>query len=130
MGNRLACQQADMGIVTTLGEVIAGFKPILAPTEGTRTLRGEVVRQREKHFGSEGLQQRAPAFTRQCGFEGTDALRGDDWDALGLARQTEELFVPSRLALPDRSEMLVFVAEKEDLAEMLFGVGFDLRDAV
>jgi hypothetical protein len=31
-----------------------------------------------------------------------------------LAGQTEELFIPGRLALPDRSEMLVFVAEKED----------------
>src|SRR6516225_3038117 len=130
MGNRLACQQADMGIVATLGEVVAGFEPILAAAEGTRSLRGEVVRQRQKHLGSERLQQGAPAFARQGGFERTDALGSDDRDAFGLAGQTKELFIPSRLALPDRREMLVFVTEKEDLAEILFRVGFDLRDAV
>ena len=53
----------------------------------------------------------------------------DDRYALGLARQTEELFIPGGFALPDRGEVLVFVAEEKDLAEMLFRALMDGNDA-
>src|SRR5260370_27540808 len=119
-----------MLIMSAFGEVVAGLEPVLARAERTCGLRGEVIRQREKHFGSEGLEQRAPGLPRKRGFERADTLGCDSRYALGLARQTEELFITGGFALPDRGEVLVFVAEEKDLAEMLIRMGFDLRDAI
>src|SRR5260370_39458644 len=119
-----------MLIMSAFGEVVAGLEPVLARAERTCGLRGEVIRQGEKHFGSEGLEQCAPGLTRQRGFERADTLGRDDRYALGLTRQTEELFIAGGFALPDRGEVLVLVAEEKDLAEILFRVGFDLRDAI
>src|SRR5208283_5316740 len=104
-----------VGFVAALGKVVAGLEPVLASTERTRGLRGEVVRQRQEHLGSEGLEQGAPALAGQGGFEGADALGGDDRDASGLTGQTEELFIAGRFTLANCGEMLVFVAEKKDL---------------
>jgi hypothetical protein len=76
------------------------------------------------------LQQGAPRFPRQRGLEGTDALRGDDRDALGLPRQAEELFIAGRLTLTDRGEVLVFIAEKQNLPEVALGILFHHGHAV
>src|SRR6267154_2333672 len=130
MGHGPPCKQADVRIITALRKVVAGLEAVFAPAKRTSGFRGEVIRQREKHFGSEGLEQGPPRLTRQCGFERADTLGRDDRYALGLARQTEELFIAGGFALPDRGEVLVLVAEEKDLAEILFRVGFDLRDAI
>lgn len=52
-------------------------------------------------------------------------MRGDNGDAPRLARKTKELFVPSRLILSDRGKVLIFIAKKEDLAEVTLGMGFN-----
>ncbi len=48
----------------------------------------------------------------------------------GLPGETEELFVSSRIAFADGGEVLVFVAEKENLTEMPVLFRFNLRDAI
>src|ERR1700684_3121731 len=86
--------------------------------------------QRENDLGAEGLEQRAPAFSGERGSQRADALRGDDGDALRLSGETEEFLVASGIALTDGGKVLVFVAEEENLAEILLGMRLDFRNAV
>lgn len=58
------------------------------------------------------------------------ALRRDDRNALGLSGEIEELSVAGRIAFSDRREVLVFIAEEEDMSKILVFFRFDLRDAV
>src|SRR5256884_9301779 len=94
-----------------------------------RSLGREIVREREEHFGSKGLHESSPGLPRQRGLERTEALRGDDRYAFGLAGQAEELLVAGGLALSDRGEVLVFITEEKDLPEISFRLSFDLRNA-
>src|SRR5205085_6684353 len=90
----------------------------------------KIVREREEHLGSEGLHQGSPALSRQRGLERAEALRGDNRNAFGLAGQAEELLIAGGLALSDRGEVLVFIAEEKDLPEIFLRVGLDLRNAI
>src|SRR6266851_5782822 len=90
VGESLAGEPTDLGIVTAFGQAVADFELVLASAEMARRARGEVIRQREKYLGAEGLQKRAPAFAGQRGSQRTDALGGDDGDAFRLARETED----------------------------------------
>src|SRR5437588_12460436 len=47
-----------------------------------------------------------------------------------MAGQAEELLVAGGLALSNRGEVLVFITEEENLPEISFRLGFDLRNAV
>ena len=91
MRHGLAGQQADLGIVPALGQVVAGLQSVFATAKLARRPGGEVIGKRQKDFRAKGLQQGAPRFPRQRGLERTDALRGDDRDALGLTGEAEEL---------------------------------------
>ena len=64
-------------------------QPLVLPTEITRDPRAEVITEGEEYFRAKGLQQGPPALARQCRLERTQALRGDNRDALALPRQTE-----------------------------------------
>lgn len=88
------------------------------PTQLTRSLSRKVVRKSEKDFRSKSLEQCAPTVSRQGGPERTDTLRGNDRNALRLPGQTEELFIAWGVALADGREVLVLVAQKQDLAEV------------
>ena len=74
--------------------------------------------------------QGAPALAWECRSQRADALRGDDGNALWLARQAKELFIADRLVFTDRGEVLVFIAEEQDLAEVVVLVCLDGWDAV
>jgi hypothetical protein len=91
---------------------------------------GEVVRGRRKYLGPKGLQLGAPGIARQGGLERADALRRDDWNALGPAGKTEESFISSRLSLAYGSEMVVLVAAEKHLPEITLWLRFNLRDAI
>src|SRR5207253_9731941 len=119
-----------MRVVAAFREVVAGPEPLLAPAEPARGLGREIVREREEHFGSKGLHESSPGLPRQRGLERTEALRGDDRYAFGLAGQAEELLVAGGLALSDRGEVLVFITEEKDLPEISFRLGFDLRNEI
>jgi len=47
-----------------------------------------------------------------------------------LPRETEELFVPGRVTFSDGGEVLVFMAEKQDLAKVPVFFRLNLRDAI
>src|SRR5271166_1298235 len=119
-----------MGVMSALGEVVADLEPVLPPAEIARGASGKVIRERQKYLCPEGLQEGAPGFTRQRGLERADALRRDDRNALGLSRETEELFIASRLTLPNGSEMMVFVTQEKHLPEIALRVSLNLRDAI
>ena len=56
-------------------------------------------------------------------------MSGDNWNALRLPRKAKELFIADRLVFADRGEVLVFIAEEQDLAEVVL-VCLDGWDAV
>src|SRR5439155_18023092 len=72
----------------------------------------------------------SPTITGHRGFERAYALRGDDRYALGLAREAEEFLIADRVVLANRSEVLILVAEKQDLAEMAFGMSLHRGNAI
>src|SRR5882762_5785014 len=130
MRNGLPGQKADAGIVPAFRKAVADLELIFAPAEFARDLRGEVIGECEEYFCTERLEQCAPRFPGHRGLERADALRGDDRDALRLAREAEKLFVACGLILADRHKVLVFVTEKNSLPEMEFREGLNVRDAV
>src|SRR5207249_6777890 len=87
VGEGLASEPTDLGVVTAFGQAVADFELVLASAEMARRARGEVIRQREENLGAEGLEKGAPTFAGQRGSQGADALRGDDGDAFRLARE-------------------------------------------
>src|SRR5262249_55261658 len=113
-----------------LGQAVADFKLVLASTEIARCSGGEIIGEREKDLGAEGLEKGAPAFTGQRGAQRADALRGNDRDALRLARETEEFLGSGRVALAHGGEVLVFVAEEENLPETLLRVRLHFRNTI
>ena len=106
-------------------EVVADFELVFPPAKLACGARGEVIRKREENLGAEGLQERAPGIAWQGGLERTDALRGDDRDALRLARETEEFLVSRGIVFAYGCEVLVLIAEEENLPEMPLRVRFD-----
>src|SRR5579863_759868 len=130
VGNRLAREQADAGIVAAFRKVVADLELILASAELAGRPCREVVGKGEEDLGAKGLEKRAPAVAWHGGLERTDALRGNNRDALRLAGQTEELFVSGRFVLANGDEVLVFVAKEQGLAEVLIWMRFDRRDAI
>ena len=130
VGEGLAGEPTDLGVVPAFGQTVADFELVLASAEIARCPRGEIIGQREKDLGAEGLEKGAPAFAGQRGAQRADALRGDDRDALRLARETEEFLVAGRVAFAHGGEVLVFVAEEENLPEILLGVRLDFRNAI
>ena len=111
-----AGEKADLRVVPTLRQVVAGLQSVFASTKLAGGSRGEVIGERQKDLGSKCLQQGAPGFSRQGGLEGTDALRRDDRNAFRLPGKAEEFFIACRFTLADRGEVLVFVAEETELA--------------
>src|SRR5262245_51498884 len=90
---------------------------------------GELVARRQEHLRAETLEQRAPALiARQRGPQRTDALRGDNWNQPGLARERERPLVAGRIGFTDSGERVVLVADKQDVAPGAFGMGGDLGD--
>ena len=130
MGQRIPGEQTDAGIMAAFRQVVADFEPVFAPAQVTRSPGRKVVGKSEKDFGPEGLEQCPPAVSRQGGSERTDALRGDDRNALRLPGKTEELFIACRVALAHGREVLILVAQKQDLTEVLLGICFNLRHAI
>ena len=68
MRDGLAGEQADAGVVSAFGEVVADLELVFASAELACRARGEVIRKREENLGAEGLKQRAPALPGQRGF--------------------------------------------------------------
>src|SRR6202040_3234419 len=89
MGNGLASQKADAGVVPALGKVVACFKLVLPAAEFAGCLGGEVVRERQEDLRTKGLKQGPPSLPRKGRFQRTDALRGDNRDAFGLPGEAE-----------------------------------------
>ena len=112
VGERLAGEPTDLGVVPAFRQAIADFELVFASAEVAGCLRGEIVRQRQENLGAEGLEERAPAFAGQRGAQRANALRGDDRDALRLPREAEEFLVAGRIAFAHRCEVLVFVAKE------------------
>jgi hypothetical protein len=130
VGNRLACEQTDAGIMATFRQVIADLQLILPPAELAGCFRREIIGKSEENLGAKRLEKRAPALARHGGFQRADALCGDDRDALRLSGEAEKLLVSSRFVLANGDEVLVFVTKEQGLAEVLIRMRFDHRDAI
>src|SRR6267142_2625167 len=87
----LSCQQAYTGVVPTLGEVVTDLELVFASAQLTGGSGREIIRECEKYLRAESLQECAPSFTGESGLERADALSGDNWNALRLAGEAEEL---------------------------------------
>src|SRR5882762_10657136 len=130
MGDGLARQEADTSVVAALGQVVTHFQSIFFPAEFACRACREVIRKGQENLCAESLEQRPPGIARQSRFERADALGGDDRNALRLPRETEELFIPGRLILSDRSKVMIFVTQKEDLSKVAIRIGFDSRNSI
>src|SRR6185437_6858040 len=126
----VAGEETDAGVVPALGEVVADLELIFFPAKLASSSCREVIRKREKYLGAKGLDEGAPCLSGERRFQRADALRSDNGNATGLPGQTEKLLIPSRLVLTNGGKVLVFIAEKQYLAEILVLVGFDQRYAV
>jgi len=109
---RFSCEQADSGVVPTLREVVANLQLIFASAQLARCPGGEIIRECEEYLRAESLQECAPRFTGQSGLERTDALGSDNWNALRLAGEAEELLIARRFAFTNGGEMLVLVTHE------------------
>src|ERR1700686_833901 len=109
---RLSCEQAYTGVVPTLGEVVTDLELVFASAQLAGGSGREIIRECEEYLRAESLEKGAPSFTRQSRLERTDALSGDNWNALRLPGETEELLVARWLAFTDGGEMLVLVAHE------------------
>src|SRR6202051_922169 len=109
---RFSCEQAYTGVVPTLGEVVTDLELVCASAQLARCPGGEIVRECEEYLRAESLQECAPRFTWQSGLERTDALGSDNWNALRLAGEAEELLIARRLAFTNGGEMLVLVTHE------------------
>src|SRR5580692_1863224 len=111
-------------------QVVADFQTVFPAAKFACCLRREIVGEAQKYLCTKSLEQTSPTVPGKRGTQGADALCSDDGNAFGLPGEAEELFVASRIALTDRCEVLVFIAEEEDLAKMPVFFSFNLRDAV
>src|SRR6202140_1070059 len=109
---RFSCEQAYTGVVPTLGEVVTDLELVFASAQLAGGSGREIIRECEEYLRAESLQECAPSVTRQSRLERTDALSGDNWNALRLPGETEELLVARWLAFTDGGEMLVLVAHE------------------
>src|SRR6185369_5173801 len=111
-------------------QVIADLQAVFPAAELACGPCGKVVGETKKNLRPERLEEGPPAVARKRGTQRADTLGRDDRNALGLPREAEKFFVSGRIAFADRSEMLVFVAEKENLAKIPVFVRFNLWDAI
>src|ERR1700730_12000261 len=109
---RFSCEQAYAGVVPTLGEVVTDLELVFASAQLAGGSGREIIRECEEYLRAESLQECAPSFTRQSRLERADALSGDNWNALRLPGETEELLVARWLAFTNGGEMLVLVAHE------------------
>src|SRR5579872_879262 len=112
MRQRLSCEQAYMGVVPTLGEVVTDLELVFASAQLTGGSGREIIRECEEYLRAESLQECAPSVTGQSGLERTDALGSDNRDALRLSREAEELLVARWLAFTNGGKMLVFITHE------------------
>jgi hypothetical protein len=127
---RLACPETDTGVMAAFRDVVVHLPLVLPPAEFAGDPRGEFVGECQEDLGAEGLQEGAPGLAGQGRAQRADALGGDDGNALGLAGEGEKLLVATRIVLAYGGEVLILVADKKDLTEVLLGVLLDIRDAV
>src|SRR5262249_10218629 len=118
MGDGFSGENADAGVVATFREVVTNFEAVLAATEFACRFRRKIVGKTKEDLGPEGLQKRSPGVSGKRRFQRADALRRGNRNAFGLARQAEEFLVASRIAFSHRREVLVFIAEEENLTEV------------
>src|SRR6202166_2906821 len=109
---RFSCEQTYASVVPTFREVVTDLQLVFAPAQLARGSGREIIREREEYLRAESLQECAPRFTGESGLERTDALGSDNWNALRLAGETEELLVARWLAFTDGGEMLVLVTHE------------------
>ena len=128
MGDGFSGEQADSGVMAAFRQVVADFQAVFPAAKFACCLRREIVREAQKDLCTKSLEQTSPTVPGKRGTQGADALCSDDRNAFGLPGEAEELFVASRIALADRCEVLVFIAEEEDLAKMPILFRFNLRD--
>ncbi len=76
------------------------------------------------------MQKRSPSLAGQDRFQGTDALGRYNRDAFGLAREAEKLLVARGFVLADSGEVLIFVADEENLAEVFLRMLRHVRYAI
>src|ERR1700686_1194352 len=109
---RLSCEQAYTGVVPTLREVVTYLELVFASAQLAGGSGREIIRECEEYLRAECLQKCTPCFTGQSRLKRTDALGSDDWNALRLSGETEELLVARWLAFTNGGEMLVLVAHE------------------
>src|SRR5579872_6954984 len=112
MRQRLSCEQAYMGVVPTLGEVVTDLELVFASAQLTGGSGREIIREGEEYLRAESLQECAPSFAGQSGLERTNTLSGDNWNALRLAGEAEELLIACGLTFTNGGEMLVLVTHE------------------
>jgi len=130
VGEGLAGEIADARILSAFRNVVIDAPFLVLTAKIARNFCGEVIRQREKDFGPEGLQQSTPGFAGQGCFQGADALGCQKRNALGLPRKGKEFLVATRLVFTDRGKVLVFVAYKKDGPPLLLGTAGDTRNSI
>src|SRR6202140_4340803 len=109
---RISCEQAYTGVVPTLGEVVTDLELVFASAQLAGGSGREIIRESEEYLRAECLQKCTPCFTGQSRLKGTDALGSNNWNALRLSGETEELLVARWLAFTNGGEMLLLVAHE------------------
>src|SRR5208282_5262936 len=109
---RFSREQAYTGVVPTLGEVVTDLELVFASAQLAGGSGREIIGECEEYLRAESLQECAPSFAGESGLERTDALSSDNWNALRLAGEAEELLIARRLAFTNGGEMLVLVTHE------------------
>jgi len=116
---RLARQQADARVMAALGQVVAHLQTVFAPTEFARGSRGEIVRKRQENLRAKvwsSVRQLSPGRVERSEL---NALGGDDGNAFGLARKTEEL--PAASAAENHRMRRIAVMEIQKVGRAVIG---------
>src|SRR6185437_7304024 len=69
---RFSCEQAYTSVVPTLREVVTDLQLVFAPAQLAGGSGREIIRECEEYLRAESLQECAPRFTGESGFERTD----------------------------------------------------------
>src|ERR1700692_4825707 len=109
---RFSCKQAYAGVVPTFRAVITDLQLVFAPAQFAGGSGREIIRECEEYLRAKSLQECAPSVAGQSGLERTNALGSDNWDALWLSREAEELLVARWLAFTNGGKMLVFITHE------------------
>src|ERR1700722_81196 len=109
---RFSCEQAYASVVPTLRQVVTDLQLVFTPAKLARGSGRDIIRECEEYLRAKSLQECSPGVTGQSGLERTDALGSDNWDALRLSREAEELLVAGWLAFTNGCKMLVLVTHE------------------